>query len=241
MDKQISNKKYCLKLVLFCLIDIVILLFTIFNKKGVKTLNPKVIVVLVLLSLVFIILSAIFKLKNKKISYYLYQLTDTFYLIMVAIVVVQVVFLTLFFPARVSGPSMYDTLVNEQFVLCNSNTNNLKREDVVVVYVNEEIAKGRVVEVGEYLVKRVVAVCGDEVRLESSTNMIWINGVPLCKLNSSVNETITFTLKENEVYVIGDNYGNSYDSRNFGVISTSDVIGIVRYKCIELFKWDKVK
>ena len=80
-------------------------------------------------------------------------------------------------------------------------------------------------------IKRAVALSGD--RLKIRKGFVFVNGRPIpesyikssnkVKLYSlSMSE---ITIPEGKLFVLGDNRDNSNDSRMFGVISTSDVVG----------------
>ncbi len=83
------------------------------------------------------------------------------------------------------------------------------------------------------LVKRVVAVAGDEVALRNG--LVYVNGDRLtenylnkaCGPRPSTPETGTshWTVPDNDLFVMGDNRCNSADSRTFGPIPISSVIG----------------
>lgn len=85
------------------------------------------------------------------------------------------------------------------------------------------------------LVKRVVAVSGDEVALRNG--LVYVNGARLtenylnkaCGSHPSNPETGTshWTVPDNDLFVMGDNRCDSADSRTFGPIPVSSVIGRV--------------
>jgi signal peptidase I len=79
------------------------------------------------------------------------------------------------------------------------------------------------------LVKRVIGVPGDH--LTSKGNTIYINGKPL-KITWSHYEPLgtpigKVTVPANQYYVMGDNYPDSCDSRFWGTVPRSDIIGKV--------------
>jgi len=99
-----------------------------------------------------------------------------------------------------------------------------------------EIVRGDIVickEGGELLCKRVIAVPGDTIFI-SEDNNVYINGV----LNSEFSLPDTYSEKSNycntELYipsnmyfVMGDNRGNSLDSRFFGPLDKKLIVGRV--------------
>jgi len=79
------------------------------------------------------------------------------------------------------------------------------------------------------LVKRVIGVPGD--RLTSKGNTIYINGKPLDETWTHVEPLGTpighVTVKANQYFVMGDNHPDSCDSRFWGTVPRSDIIGKV--------------
>lgn len=89
---------------------------------------------------------------------------------------------------------------------------------------------------GNNLVKRVAAVAGQTVTLID--NFVFIDGLlynfkhgekslPLEISFTGDAEIDTFTIPVNKLFVIGDNFNSSYDSRDFGYVDVKDVIGKV--------------
>jgi signal peptidase I len=90
-----------------------------------------------------------------------------------------------------------------------------------------EIVIFRDAEKGELLIKRVVALPGDEVFVSGST--VWVNKKLLSEpyangvhLSRRLHEA---TLAEDELWVMGDNRDSSSDSRDFGPIKKSQLVG----------------
>lgn len=136
----------------------------------------------------------------------------------------------------VVGVSMEPTLYNGQRIYINSFlylVSSPKRGDVVVFLPNGN-------ENAHYYVKRVVAVPGDSVLI--SGGILYVNGEEspwvtekLADAGIAANE---FTVAVGEYFCIGDNPGNSEDSRspNIGPVNEADIIGKVwfRASCEEL-------
>jgi len=68
-------------------------------------------------------------------------------------------------------------------------------------------------------IKRVVAVEGDNIKINNG--QLFINEKLINNYSIPNNISKEFTLNKNEFYVLGDNYQNSIDSRDFGVINYS--------------------
>lgn len=117
-------------------------------------------------------------------------------------------------PFQVDGNSMYPTYHSGEFVICQKIFySEIKRNDVIIF---KDIS-------GNVCIKRVAAISGDKVY--SVNNTLYINNKPIngCTYISK-DETL---INHNEYFVIGDNYDKSIDSREYGTIKISDVIGKV--------------
>lgn len=108
----------------------------------------------------------------------------------------------------VQGESMEPTFVEGEKVLVSKAywlVGGVERNDIVVV---------RDQETGDMLIKRVYALGGESVDV----------------LNAPENWSIRqgeFTVPKGQVYLLGDNYGASQDSRHFGPIDAERIVGKV--------------
>lgn len=126
------------------------------------------------------------------------------------------------------GPSMNPTLESGDAFLLNKfiyKISEVKRGDIIVFNYDDT----------KYLVKRVIGLPGEKV--EYRNNILYINDKPFVEDFLS-DDTITndFTMEDikntldskipEEMYlVLGDNRTDSMDSRDFGLIKESDIIG----------------
>ncbi len=124
---------------------------------------------------------------------------------------------------RVDGPSMTPTLLNHEYILVDKATYALgkpQRGDVIVFAWPRDPSQD--------FVKRVIGVPGDTVRV-SANGVVTVDGV-------TINEPYTldllnpyppntWTLGPNEYFVLGDNRGDSSDSRDWGPVPQADIIG----------------
>ena len=130
----------------------------------------------------------------------------------------------IFEPFIVPTPSMEPTLMVGDKVIINKLSYNF-----TVVERGDIIAFHSTIEEDKELVKRAIAVEGDEISL-TSEGEIFINGerldedyVPGEQDIKYLNQVIT--VGEDEVFVMGDNRNNSFDSRFFGNISEAEIFG----------------
>ena len=103
----------------------------------------------------------------------------------------------------------------------------LKHNQICRIHRNAEINIGSIV-VFKYknalVVKRVCGMEGDYV--EICKDGIYINSNKLYDLNNEEVE-ISFIVGEDELFVLGDNLQESVDSRVFGCINISQVVGVI--------------
>lgn len=128
----------------------------------------------------------------------------------------------------VSGHSMQPTLQNGDLMLTSGLFYEPSRGDVVVL--NKETFF-----YGQPIVKRVIAVAGDNIDINFQTGEVWLNGTlldePYIAEPTYTNEGMPFpqTVPKGCVFVMGDNRNHSDDSRhpNLGMVDTRYIIGRV--------------
>ncbi len=90
------------------------------------------------------------------------------------------------------------------------------------------------------LVKRIIGMPGEEISIQGG--IVYINGTPLSEPYVIYNDSRNMPPKkipENHVFVMGDNRPASNDSRSFGPIPASNIVGvaILRYWPINEFQF----
>ncbi len=162
--------------------------------------------------------------------------------------------LNLFFfrSITVSGPSMLDTLRNGDKVVATNFCYTPAYGDIVVIQA-DKLRNEITMMWGEPIIKRVVAVGGDTIRIDFIKGEVYRNGELLeedyikdptfFRANDSWMEgNKEYTVPENTVFVMGDNRAVSNDSRNLpqvGFVDTRFIMGkaFVRVSPMEDFKW----
>lgn len=123
----------------------------------------------------------------------------------------------------VTGPSMRPTLHTSEYILVNKAEYLLAKPERGDVIVFEYPLDTSV----DY-VKRVIGIPGDRVTVEADGQVL-VDGVAIKEpyvndLNNPY-EPSTWTLKSNQYFVLGDNRGDSSDSRDWGLLPSQDIIG----------------
>ena len=141
---------------------------------------------------------------------------------------IVLVFLLCFRIVVVSGSSMYDTLVNGDYLLLVSNVfyHDPQPGDIIV-------ASKQTYDDGKPIVKRVIATEGQVVDIDFAAGIVYVDGVAL-EEDYLYSQTTTFegvsfplTVDEGCLFVLGDNRIKSKDSRNpeIGLIDRRQVVG----------------
>ena len=132
-------------------------------------------------------------------------------------------------PFQVNGQAMNPTYTNGAYVLAQIGT-EISRNNVVIY----KSPKNPQID----LIKRVIAVPGDKIKLESG--YIFINGQKLDESSYVMEEARTFpgvflrdgeelTVPEKFYFVMGDNRTMSSDSREWGYVLQGDIVGKVNF------------
>lgn len=144
---------------------------------------------------------------------------------------------------QVDGESMETTLSHNDRLLVwkvpktwsriTGNSYIPKRGDVII-FADKEIGSfGQ--DSSKQLVKRVIALPGERVVIKDGTVYVYNAENPggfipdeTLPYGEAIQQTIgdkDVTVPEGSLYVMGDNRGNSLDSRSFGSIEASDIVG----------------
>ncbi len=171
-------------------------------------------------------------------------------IIIIVVVIIRTFIMT---PIDVSGESMYPTLHDNDIMLLYKlrlKTVGIRRFDIVVINTDE----GK-------LIKRVIGLPGDKIKYEivrdddgNTKGILYINGETVeenfideaakastCKYNNIDICEKEVEVPKDEYYVMGDNRGNSKDSRIIGPVKKESIKGITSVVIFPFNRFGSVK
>lgn len=180
----------------------------------------------------------------QKVSHFIFEWLELFAISLAVVLLLMIFFLR---HSPVSGTSMYPTLNNGDILLISRLGYTPERGDVVIVQATND-------DVKRPLVKRIIALGGDTIRINFDTWEVTVNGelidepyvnkVPGYMEVYSSNLTLSRvesdalifegTVPEGKLFIMGDNRNNSKDSRSIGFVDERDVVGDVKYRLFPL-------
>lgn len=162
------------------------------------------------------------------------SIVDYVELIVVAICVVIVLFSLVFRTCTVDGDSMNKTLLDKEMLIVSNLAYTPQRQDIIVFHHAEN-------SLNKPLVKRVIGIGGDTVRINYNTWEITVtdkNGnsqvleegyMYLSDSPSAFSGIKEYVVPEGSLFVLGDNRNGSLDSRyqTVGFVDQRSVLGKV--------------
>jgi signal peptidase I len=154
----------------------------------------------------------------------------------IAVIAVAAVFIVRTFlvqPFLVSGTSMSPTFSNGDYVLTDELTFRIQPPERGEVVVFHDVS-----DASTYLIKRVIGLPGERLVIGNNTVTIYNKQNPNgFVLNESYLPTGTITAGDEDItlssssyFMMGDNRAVSYDSRSWGPLPASDIVGLVRFR-----------
>ncbi len=151
-------------------------------------------------------------------------LFDLFWNVLIVAAIVVTVRTFIAAPYIVDGQSMQPTLENDDFLLTerlSTRFDRLQRGDIVVFLYPGNIA--------ERYVKRIIGLPGDRIAIRDG--QVLVNDIalqePYTSSSTFTRQVNQWTVPEESYFVLGDNRQNSSDSREWGFVPHSNVIGRV--------------
>lgn len=168
--------------------------------------------------------------KPSALSVFTESLYEAVSVVITAIMIIAVVFTFGFRLVGVNGGSMNNTLTDGDWLLVTPYYGEPKYGDIVIS------TKDTAAE--HTLVKRVIAVAGDEVVVDE-TDTVYVNGQKLDEDNYTINNgkqhgnlSYPITVPEDCVMLMGDNRPGSWDSRfeEIGFAETEFLLGKAQFR-----------
>lgn len=181
--------------------------------------------------------------KKDKKRYAAAEVLDWFDTVIGSITAIIVIFALITRLSTVDGGSMNPTLIDQERLMVTDFMYTPERNDIVVVWTDglyNEITD----EYGKAIVKRVIGVAGDKIRLDTENGAVYRNGE---KLPTEIKNGLLYedghpildytienldmyseiTVPEGYIFVMGDNRNNSIDSRDrdVGLVDINEIIG----------------
>lgn len=155
-----------------------------------------------------------------------------------AAIVAFVVFCFAFRVIGVDGDSMLPTLHNGDWVLVSGTSYDIDRGDIVIVT--------QPWERNVPIVKRVIAVGGDEVDIDFYEGVVYVNGEKLQEdyldelTRTGFDVTFPQKVPDGTVFIMGDNRDNSLDSRSskIGFVDERYILGEVILRIYPFGEWN---
>ena len=176
--------------------------------------------ILFTISLVASMILRFFKIENKisNVSFSSLNILNVVPIMFIFLLIIDTFFLS---SCQIDGSSMQNTLQSGDTVLVSRlGIGKLKRGDIIIINLEPES------KIPNLIVKRLWAKEGDNISLKDIDGyaIFTINGEDI-NTGSSIGKSYTYfenyTLKEGEIFVIGDHFSNSLDSRVRGILTMS--------------------
>lgn len=156
-------------------------------------------------------------------------------------IILAFIMTSFFQPTIVNGCSMYPTLNDKEYLIVNKleyKTKTPQRGDIVVF--KTELIEDENNNKNKNLVKRVIALPGEHIRIENGKVYINNNQLNESYLNNiSTEGDVDMIVPEKHIFIMGDNRNNSLDSRDpmIGTVNLENIVGKV---IIRLYPFDKL-
>ena len=164
---------------------------------------------------------------------FLNLLSDLIKIVLVSLAIVVPIRYFLFQPFFVKGESMEPNFDNNQYLIVNEidyRFGQPKRGDVIVFHYPRDPR--------EFFIKRIIGLPGEKVEIRDGRITIYNQSHPkgftideyYLPKTTYTSGDLSVQLKSDEYFVMGDNREHSYDSRRFGPVKKSLIVGRVWFR-----------
>ena len=171
--------------------------------------------------------------------------------IVTAMIAVIILFSFVFRIPTIDGNSMNDTLFNGERVIISNVMYEPKYGDIVVISRNYTNDSENIERYSMPIIKRVIATEGQTVDIDFEKGIVYVDGKELKEdytrtpTNLSYDIKFPVTVKENCVFVMGDNRNDSLDSRSSqigdgGMIDKRYILGKAFLRIFPFNKFGKI-
>lgn len=164
---------------------------------------------------------------------FLLPLWEVLEILAVALISIFIIYSFIAQPFQVQGASMEPNFYTKQYLIVDEISYHFRDPDrgEVVVFHNPR-------NESEFYIKRVVGLPGEKVDIDNGkvkiTNSEYPHGFSFDEYylppGTETRGNATFRLAEDEYFVMGDNRLQSFDSRSWGPVKRSEIVGVVRLR-----------
>jgi len=154
--------------------------------------------------------------------------------VIIAVIIVVVIRSLVMQPFSVSGDAMVPSFNNHDYLFVNMMNKDFKQGDVVVFRYPTDPSK--------FFLKRIIGLPGDNIEIKDAK--VFVNNKPFdepylssgTETNQANNGFNSLTLKNGQYFLLGDNRDKSLDSRIFGPVDASLIVGKIWFELYPQFK-----
>ncbi len=257
MNEIQNSKKLFTRIIINCILLLIMLVLVIICPILLQVIHVLVIFGVFAIGVALTIYASYSLYTSKSIKKIIITIFEYFQIALGALLIVQIVFGFIVFPATVNQSSMYPTLQEGERILVQPSK-KIERFNIVVFEFDDQYQKKDMnIEDGTLLIKRVIGLPGENIKIENGK--LYVNNQEVEDENSSksknlyLEQVLTDELKAKALqpdgsYIIpdgwylllGDNRPGSLDSEEFGLVKKSQIYGKAKFRMLNLFSWDKI-
>ncbi len=168
-----------------------------------------------------------------RMKQFLLPLWEVFEILAVALISIFIIYSFIAQPFQVQGASMEPNFYTKQYLVVDEISYRFRDPErgEVIVFHNPR-------NESEFYIKRVIGLPGEEVKIRDGkvtiTNGANPNGFILDEsylpASTEMPGNATFSVGKDEYFVMGDNRLQSFDSRSWGPVKRSEIVGVVRVR-----------